>query len=258
MRILFMGRKATGRDALAWTLAEGHDIVGVLTDSHLSGSPTTALAEEHGLPLFTYEEASEEVAAGGLAFDLAVSFVYWRILKDPLLSAPRQGIINFHPAPLPDFKGTAGYNMAILEALDSWAVTAHYVNEGIDTGAIIDRFEFSIDPETETAQSLEKMSMEFMLRLYKKTLRRATRDSGVLSTSSNEGGRYITRGEMEELKWVRPGDDVDRKIRAFWFPPYRGAQVEIDGTPYTLVNDEILATLAPEGVTSLHARPRRP
>lgn len=251
-----MGRKAGGHDALAWTLAQGHDVAGVLTDNHLPGSPTAALAQAHGLPLFTYEEAAAAVGEGRLAFDLGVSFVYWRILKEPLLSAATRGIINFHPAPLPDYKGTAGYNVAVLDGLDEWGVTAHYVDAGIDTGAIIDIFRFSIDPEEETARSLEHTSMDFLLKLYKKTVRRAAK-ADRLPTSPNEGGRYITRQDMEEMKRVIPGDDVDRKIRAFWFPPYRGAYVEIEGKPYTLVNDEVLATLSEPGVTNLRVQPRR-
>lgn len=255
MNVLFMGRKAAGAEALAWTLASGYNVVGVLTDSHLPGSPTTALAESHRLPLYTYEEAVAEVEAGRLSFDLGVSFVYWRILKEPLLSAASKGIINFHPAPLPEYKGTAGYNLAILDGLDEWGVTAHYVDAGIDTGEIIDVFRFAIDPEEETARSLERTSMEFLLKLYKKTVRRSA-DPERLPTTPNEGGRYITRKEMEAMKRIEPGDDVDRKIRAFWFPPYRGAYVEIDGKPYTLVNDQVLASLSEPGTTSLHVTPR--
>ena len=58
-----------------------------------------------------------------------------------------------------------------------------------------------------------------------------------------KGGRYLSRKEMEEMKRINPGDDVDTKIRAFWFPPYDGAYVELDGKRYTLVNRKILEEL---------------
>lgn len=246
-----MGRKAEAATALAWTLAQGHEVVGVLTDSHLPGSQTAEAARLRDLPLYTYEEACEAIEAGRLSFDFAVSFVYWRIIKEPLLSHPPLGIINFHPAPLPEYKGTAGYNLAILDGLDEWAVSAHYIDAGIDTGGILDVFRFSIDPEEETARTLERKSMDFLLSLYKKTLRRVARAEGALPTTPNEGGRYVARKEMEAMKAVQPGDDVDRKIRAFWFPPYRGAYVEIDGKPYTLVNEHVLKMLTEEGATHL-------
>lgn len=255
MRILFMGRKPAGAAALEWTLGQGHEVVGVLTDSHLEGSATAAVAERHGVPLFTYETASEALRAGEMTFDLGVSFVYWRILKSDLLMHPPLGIINFHPAPLPEYKGTGGYNLAILNALDTWAVTAHYMDAGIDTGGIIEVAEFAIDRDRETARTLEATSMAKLLELYRRTVARVTCEQR-LATRPNVGGRYVSRSEMEAMKQIVPGDDVDRKIRAFWFPPYRGAWIEVEGRPFTLVNEAILESLAGEGVTHLH-KPHR-
>ncbi len=243
MKMLFLGRKETGAQALAWSMRLGYEVVGVLTDSHMPTSPTSDLARRHGLPLMTYDQASEAIAAGGLTFDVVVSFVYWKRIKEPLLSHPKAGVINFHPAPLPDYKGLAGYNFAIMDRLDRWAVSAHYVDEGIDTGRIIERFDFSIDPDDETALSLEKKSQDFLLALYKKVMRKVF-EGRSLSTTANEGGRYFTRADMEDNKLIKAGDDVDRKIRAYWFPPYSGAQVTIDGQNYTLVNDRILREIA--------------
>lgn len=243
MRMLFMGRKATGAMALEWSIQAGFEVVGVLTDSSLPNSPVRDAARRFRVPLYDYQEAADAVAAGGLKFDVGVSFVYSRRIKEPLLSQPPYGIINFHPAPLPDYKGTAGYNVAILEALPKWAVTAHYVDETIDTGRIIERLEFDIDPDKETVQSLERRSQGLMLQLYKKILRRV-QDQLVLDTWPNTGGRYITRREMEEMKEVGCHDDVDRKIRAFWFPPYTGACITIGDTRYTLVNTDLLEEIA--------------
>ena len=51
-------------------------------------------------------------------------------------------------------------------------------------------------------------------------------------------------GEFEELRRVRPGDDLDRKLRAFWYPPHPGATVEVDGRELTLVDERLLAEIA--------------
>ncbi|MFZ6010082.1 MAG: formyl transferase, partial [Bacteroidota bacterium] len=145
---------------------------------------------------------------------------------------------------------------AILEALNKWAITAHYMDAGIDTGEIIEKFEFSIDPDEETALSLERKSQEFMLSLYKKTVRDVL-NKGRLKSSPNNGGRYISRKEMEQLKKILPGDDINRKIRAFWFPPYVGAFIEIEGKKYTLVNQQVLMSLANLSETYLMSPERR-
>ena len=43
---------------------------------------------------------------------------------------------------------------------------------------------------------------------------------------------------------MRPGDDIDRKLRAFWYPPYPGAVLEVDGRELTLVSEQLLADAA--------------
>ena len=57
-------------------------------------------------------------------------------------------------------------------------------------------------------------------------------------------GRYVSREEFERLRVVRPGDDLHRKLRAFWYPPHPGAVLEIDGRRLTLVDDALLAEMA--------------
>ena len=244
LKILFMGRKASAASALNWLMAQGFDVVAVLTDDHLPGSPTAVVARTWNIPVLSLDELYARIQAGTIQFDLGISFVYWKIIKEPLISFPSCGVINFHPAPLPDYRGLAGYNLAILEGLDYWGVTAHYINAGIDTGPIIDVFKFSIDPDEETVVSLERTSQEFMLRLFKKTIRRVDEARGKLPTTPNTGGRSINRQEFNELRVVAPGDDVHRKIRAFWFPPYHGAVIEINGEEFTLVNNQILQEIA--------------
>lgn len=244
MRVLFMGRKQAAADSLEWLSSRGHSIVGVITDSHLEGSPTAAMARKLGLPLLTLEQALADIEEDRLHFDLGVSVVYWRILPQSFIDVAQLGVINFHPAPLPDWKGSAGYNVAILEGLSEWGISAHYVDAGIDTGPIIEVDRFPIDAEKETTQSLEATSMERTVEQFKRVIQRVETEAGLLSTTPNVGGVHISKKNMEEMKIVNPGDDIDRKIRAFWFPPYSGATVNVDGKPYTLVNQQILQALA--------------
>jgi methionyl-tRNA formyltransferase len=243
MKVLFMGRKLVSANALQWSIDSGFDVVGVITDAHLDVSPTRDVAIENGVSLYTYDAAVGAIRDGTLAFDLGVSLVYWQILKEPFLSHPKLGIINFHPAPLPDYKGTGGYNVAIMDGLERWGVSAHYVDAGIDTGPIIEVARFEVDASHETALSLENKCQKYMLELFVSTMLRVKK-LGILPTTRNAGGRYISRQEMEEMKKINSGDDIDRKIRAFWFPPYQGAYVELGGHQYTVVNSMILEQLA--------------
>lgn len=241
-KLLFMGRKIYGATALKWCVENGWDVVAAVTDNHKDTSPTAEAARSLGVRLLDYDGLMNAIQSNEIEFDLAVSYVYWRILKKPLIEKPKLGIINFHPAPLPDLRGTGGFNVAILENHQTFGVTAHYLDEGIDTGPIIEVDRFKINAKLETAKSLEEKSHWRMVELFKKTLTRVKKEK-ILESKSLDGGRYVTRQEMEEMKKINQNDDIDTKIRAFWFPPYDGAYVELSGKRYTLLNRDILETL---------------
>jgi len=251
-KILFMGRKKVAAKCLDF-LAHRKDveIVGVMTDSHLAVSPTTDIAKKYGFKIFDFDAALKSIENESLSFDLGLSMLYWRKLKGGFLTVPKNGVINFHPAPLPEYKGTAGYNLAILDGLKKWAVTAHYVNESIDTGKIIETNYFDIDYHLETAQSLERKSQDFLSAQFNRVVECALNQKGLLPAIDNEGGRYVSRLEMESMKEVKPTDDVLRKIRAFWFPPYDGAYMMVNGVKCTLVDRKILDSLSDDSSSSL-------
>jgi methionyl-tRNA formyltransferase len=255
MKILFMGRKAVSAAALRYLCDRGDvEVVGVLTDNHLDVSPTSDVARRHDLRIFSFDEALAAVDSGSLKFDLGISILYWRKLRGGFLSVPACGTINFHPAPLPEYKGTAGYNLAILQSLDEWGVTVHYMDAEIDTGKIIEVAKFPIDRDSETVASLERTSSEVLFELFVKTTDRIIATRSLLPAMPNKGGVYVSRAEMEAMKKIVPGDDVPRKVRAFWYPPYDGAYVEMDGKKFTLVDQDILRSLADPTASSLFTK----
>lgn len=247
-----MGRKKVAARCLDF-LAHRDDveIVGVLTDSHLAVSPTTDVAKKYGFKIFDFDNALKAIDDESLIFDLGLSMLYWRKLKGGFLTAPKNGVINFHPAPLPEYKGTAGYNLAILDGLKKWAVTAHYIDESIDTGKIIETNYFNIDYDNETVQSLERKTQDFLRLQFISVLECALNQEGLLPAIENEGGRYVSRLEMESMKEVKPTDNISRKIRAFWFPPYDGAYMMVNGVKCTLVDRKILDDLSDGSNSSL-------
>jgi methionyl-tRNA formyltransferase len=179
--------------------------------------------------------------------------LYWKKIREPLISTPALGCINFHPAILPDWKGLAGYNIAILYKLKEWGASAHYVDKEIDTGKIIRTFKFDFDYRFETAKSLEEKTQKIQCELYRSVLidiiNENIADDELLP---NFGGRYISKKEMLSMMHIDPiKDDISLKYRAFWFPPYSGATIELQGKRYTLVDDFILSQLKESDQTAL-------
>lgn len=253
MNIIFMGRKKYSAELLEWTLGQGIHIEAVVTDSHFPNSPTAAKARSLNIPVVSMEEAEELVRHKENEIDLVISYLFWKKIKEPLISGPKYGCINFHPAILPDWRGTAGYNVAILNKLSEWGATAHFVDEEIDTGNIIDIFKFNFDYRIETAHSLEKKTQTIQMELYKSVLLDLKFGKEIISKAQDsEEGIYISRRGMEEMKRInKDTDDIDTKIQSFWFPPYTGAYIELNGKKYTLVNDFILKQLKDDDSTSI-------
>lgn len=252
MNIIFMGRKRYSAELLEWTINQGIEVKAVVTDSHFANSPTAKKASELKIPIISLEDAERILSDDNHNIDLVVSYLFWRKIKEPLISGPKFGCINFHPAILPDWRGTAGYNVAILNKLTEWGATAHYVDSEIDTGDIIRIYRFNFDHRLETAFSLEKKTQEIQVELFKSVLLDVKASGRIDSVRQDYNqGKYITRIEMENMKKINiHEDDIDLKIRAFWFPPYTGAYIELSGKKYTLINDDILKQLKDKDSTS--------
>lgn len=246
LSMIFMGRKKYAAKMLKWTVDRGIRVVAVCTDTQERFSPTESMARTLGIPVIEMEEAESLVENNPEAANLVVSYLFWRKIRKPLIEIPQYGCINFHPAILPDWRGTAGYNIAILNRLSSWGATAHYVDETIDTGNIIRIYRFDFDYRTETASTLEKKTQSIQMDLYKSVVLDILESGRLKSVPQSCGtGVYVSRKEMEEMKKIDvEKDDIDLKIRAFWFPPYDGAYIELKGRKYTLVNREILEDIA--------------
>ena len=236
--------KRSAARALDWLLGEGAEVAAVVAsepDAFTRDEQRVDLvAERHGVPLVSDEELH---AAPPADVDLVISFLFWKRIREPLLSLGRIGCLNFHPAPLPDIRGVGGYNVAVLEGMSEWGVSCHFVEPDFDTGDVVEVERFPVDPDTATAFSLDLESQERLYGLFQRVMRRTLAGEELPRTPQGEG-RYVDRAEFEALRRVRPGDDLDRKLRAFWYPPYPGAVLEVDGRELTLVDEGLLADMA--------------
>jgi methionyl-tRNA formyltransferase len=236
--------KRSAARALDWLVREGAEVAAVV-----AGEPdeftheeqrVDLVVERHGLPLVSDEDLA---ASPPEDVDLVISFLFWKRIREPLLSLGRVGCLNFHPAPLPDIRGLGGYNVAVLDGMSEWGVSCHWVDPEFDTGDLVRVERFPIDPDASTAFSVDLMSQEHLLALFQQVMRRALAGEE-LPREPQGPGRYVSGEEFESMRRVRPGDDLGRKLRAFWYPPYPGAVIEVDGRELTLVDERLLADAA--------------
>lgn len=247
MRVVLLGKhKRSAVGALEHLVARGCDVRAVVAPPDPGGAaPAQRLdeaARRHGIALAT----EDELYAAAEPIDLVLSFLFWRRIRAPLIELGSIGCLNFHPAPLPDMRGVGGYNVAVLEGFAEWGVSAHFVDERFDTGDLVRVERFPIDAEAETAFSLDLRSQEQLLEVFHWTIDRALAGEG-LPREPQGAGRYVSREELEDLRRVRPNDPpelTERRIRAFWYPPYDGATIEVAGRTLTLVDRRLLEETA--------------
>jgi methionyl-tRNA formyltransferase len=157
VKAVFLGKhKRSAALALDHLVETGWEVVAVVAgppDEHtVEAQRVDLVAQRQGLRQATEEELYDTTLEG---VDLVVSFLFPRRILPPLIELPRAACLNFHPAPLPDLRGLGGFNIAILEGRSEYGVSAHHVAETLDTGDLVEVELFPIDPDRETAWSLD-------------------------------------------------------------------------------------------------------
>lgn len=121
--------------------------------------------------------------------DLIVSVFFNQILSSKLIKLSKKGVINIHPAYLPDYKGVSPVFWALVNGERFGGVSVHYINEGIDTGSIIVRKKISIE-KNDSEHSLYLRSAKTGSGLLIKAINDIKR--GRAKKINNLGGRYYS------------------------------------------------------------------
>ena len=149
MRILFMGTPDFALFSLRALVESGAQIVGVVTQPdkpkgrgyELQPPPVKVYAQEQGLPVYqptTLKNGAFDAEIAALAPDVIVVVAYGKILPPSVLEAPRLGCVNVHGSLLPQYRGAAPMQRAIMEGCTETGITTMLMNEGLDTGDMLD------------------------------------------------------------------------------------------------------------------------
>ncbi len=162
-RVLFMGTPDIAADCLEQLIADGYNIIGAFTREDkpvgrkqiLTAPPVKVVAQQHDIHVYQPKtlrgERSEIIAQ--LAPDLIVVVAYGRILPKAVIDIPQCGCINLHVSLLPKYRGAAPIQWALINGDTQTGVTIMHIDEGLDTGDIIDVLPIEIG-EDETQEEL--------------------------------------------------------------------------------------------------------
>ena len=180
MRIVFMGTPEFAATALETLIGEKFNVVGVITvpdkpagrgqQLHESAVKKTAL--QHQIPVLQPEKLKDPVFIETLKSwnaDLQI-VVAFRMLPEIVWAMPPKGTFNLHASLLPQYRGAAPINHAIINGEKETGVTTFFITHDIDTGNIIFQERIAIG-ETENAGSLHDRMMHTGAELICRTVR---------------------------------------------------------------------------------------
>ena len=148
MKILFMGTPDFALFSLKGLCENGYDVIGVVTQPDkpkgrgytLTPPPVKVYAEEQGIPVYQPTSLrTEEFAALLTELDpeLIAVVAYGKILPKNVLDYPKYGCVNVHGSLLPEYRGAAPMQMAIIDGKKVTGITTMYMAEGLDTGDML-------------------------------------------------------------------------------------------------------------------------
>ena len=167
LRIVFMGTPEFAATSLRKLVAEGYNVVAVVTTpdkpagrgQKLHQSDVKVVAEELGLPILQPEKLRDEeflAALRGYNPDLGVVIAF-RMLPEVVWAMPKLGTFNLHASLLPEYRGAAPINWAIMNGDTRTGVTTFLLNHEIDKGAIIEQTAVDILPEDNIGTLYDKL-----------------------------------------------------------------------------------------------------
>jgi methionyl-tRNA formyltransferase len=243
---ILLGSKPGSVVALLHLLQQGWNVKEVVASpDQASWLPSPSLfqvAKKFGIRTVTKQAELESSEV-----DLVISYMCRALVKKETLERGKYAL-NFHAGPLPEFGGWAFYNVAILEDSPVYGCTCHIMDEGFDTGPLVNVRRFHINPRLETALTLEKKAQNEMILLFREVIAAYEFNGFIHSTPQDPAQmRYMKADEFAKLKQI-PRDaspeKIDQIARAFWYPPYQVAYYELpDGTKL-----EVIPEIAKNGI----------
>ena len=243
LRIVFMGTPEFASTSLRRLVAEGYNVVAVVTTpdkpagrgQKMHESDVKLTAKELGLPILQPEKLRDEAfleALRALQPDLGIVIAF-RMLPEVVWAMPRLGTFNLHASLLPEYRGAAPINWAIINGETRTGVTTFLLNHEIDKGAIIEQRAVDILPEDNIGTLYDKL-MHIGSELVTQTVDRVasgdytTTEQMHIDESTLKPAPKIFKDDCR-IDWSCSGRDILNKVRGLSPYPAAWSPIFVDG-----------------------------
>ena len=252
MRVVFMGTPDIAATCLTKILEDGFEVVGVYTQPDrpkgrgmkLVASPVKEVALAHDIPVFqpeNFKDAETVEQLRALQPDVVAVVAYGRILPQKVLDIAPEGFINIHASILPQYRGSAPYQWAVLDGLEETGVTAMYLCREMDAGDVIDVAKTPIGPDETAGELLDRLAI-LGAGLLSKTL--CCIQTGNVNCCPPDGKKATYAPMLDKsmcaIDWTKTARQVHNHVRGLH--PWPVATAELAGTKF-----KIHATAVTEG-----------
>ena len=257
MRIVYFGTPEIAASQLEAILAAGYEVPAVVTTpdrpagrgKQMHSSEVKECALKHGLPVLQPEKLKDEAFLEQLRSYNADLFVVvaFRMLPETVWSMPPKGTINLHASLLPQYRGAAPINHAIINGEKETGLTTFFLDKEIDTGAMIMQEKVAIDDKM-TAGELHDRLMHLGNEVIVKTIKMI--EEGRAQARSQ---RMVIEQENLTLKpapkifkddcyidWNKPGKAIYDFVRGL--SPYPAAHAKIKNPEGEILDLKVFST----------------
>ncbi len=225
MKVVFMGTPDFAVGALEAIIQAGHEVTAVVTQPDKpkgrSGQMQFPLVKEcavkYNIPVFQPVKVKEQEAIEELRkyeADIYVVAAFGQILTKEILDMPRFGCVNIHASLLPKYRGAAPIQQAIIDGEAETGVTIQQMNEGIDTGDILNTVIVPIDKK-ETAESLFVKLEEAGAQLIVDTLVKIEKGEITPVPQDESKASYVRmmKKTLGKIDWNKEAVVIERLVR---------------------------------------------
>ena len=249
MRILFMGTPEFAVEQLRRLVETGHEICGVFTQPDkpknrgmkMTFSPVKEYALSQGLDVYQptkMRDGSALEIVEKLQPELTVVAAYGRILPEDILAVPPMGSINVHSSILPQYRGAAPINWAILDRCKETGVTIMHMAKELDAGDIICVKKTEILPDENAQELTYRLALlgadaleEAVAQLANGTAARTPQDHSAFTYAP------MLSKELSPMDWTKPAQKLHDQVRGLI--PWPCASTELGGKKVKIFRTKI-------------------
>jgi len=281
MRIVFFGTGEYGIPTLKRLLESKHEVLAIVTQPdkkkgrgwNVFPTPIKASAEKAAphvevLQPLKVNDAEFREHLKAKDADLFIVIDYGQFLGKELLALPKKFCINLHPSLLPQYRGAAPVNWAIMNGESETGTTVFRMNERMDAGDIIVQYSTKMKKDETAPELLERLAQVGATVMMKALDLIGTGDFEFRKQEESLATKAPKLVKNDgRIEWAKPADVILRKIRAM--QPWPGAFTLINGdmlkvwsahevpetkavgTPGTVIDSEKFVIKAGEGIIEI-------